>query len=87
MNKDSVWQIIRYGLIALGSFIVGKGYITSDQVTTLVGALGAIFPIAWGIYVKSNTTAVPDTTAARPDVPTVSAATGTVIPATEPVKS
>jgi hypothetical protein len=80
MNQDTIWQLIRYGLIAAGSFLVGKGYITSEQVTTLVGAIGAIFPIAWGLYVKANTKAVPAATAARPDVPTVSAATGTVQP-------
>lgn len=78
MNQDSLWQMIRYALIAAGSFFVGKGYITSEQVTTIVGALGAIFPIAWGLYVKANTKAVPTATAARPDVPTVSGATGAV---------
>ena len=78
MNQDTIWQILRYGLIAGGSFFVGKGYVTSADVTTVVGAVGAIFPVAWGIYVKANTRAVPAATAARSDVPTVSAATGAV---------
>ncbi|MBS0528511.1 MAG: hypothetical protein JSS22_03850 [Proteobacteria bacterium] len=78
MNQDTIWQIIRYALIAAGSFVVGKGYITSDQVTTIIGAVGAVFPIAWGLYVKANTKAVPASTAARSDVPTVSAATGSI---------
>jgi hypothetical protein len=78
MNQDTIWQLIRYGLIAAGSFFVGKGYISSEQVTTIVGAIGAVFPIAWGLYVKANTKAVPAATAARNDVPTVSAATGAV---------
>lgn len=78
MNQDTIWQIIRYGLISAGGFFVGKGYISSEQVTTLVGALGAIFTVVWGLYVKANTKAVPAETAARKDVPTVSAATGTV---------
>lgn len=76
MTSDTIWQLIRYGLIAAGSFLTGKGYITSEQVTTIVGALGTIFPIVWGLYVKANTKAVPASTAARSDVPTVSAATG-----------
>lgn len=78
MNQDTIWQIIRYGLIAAGSFFVGKGYFSSADVTTIVGAFGAVFPIVWGLYVKANTKAVPAETAARPDVPTVSAATGAV---------
>jgi len=78
MNQDSVWQAIRYSLIALGGFLAGKGYVTAEQVTTIVGALGMVFPVIWGFYVKANTRAVPEATAARADVPTVSAATGAV---------
>lgn len=78
MKWDTVWQILRYLLIAGGSFLVGKGYISTEQVETIVGGLGTIAAVLWGIYVKSGTTAVPDTVAARPDIPTVSAATGSV---------
>lgn len=78
MKWDTVWQILRYLLIAGGSFLVGKGYISAEQVETIVGGLGTIGAVLWGIYVKSGTTAVPDTVAARPDIPTVSAATGSV---------
>ena len=76
MTSDSVWQVVRYLLIAAGSFATGKGWVTSDQVTGLIGALGTIFTVAWGVYVKFGTKAVPAATAARKDVPTVSAATG-----------
>jgi len=78
MNQDTVWQLIRYGLIALGSYAVGKGWVSNDQVTALIGALGAIFTVVWGLYVKANTKTVSAATGARPDVPTVSAATGAV---------
>lgn len=79
MNSDTIWQIIRYGLIAGFGFLTGKGYISSEQATTIIGAIGTLFPIAWGLFVKAGTKAVPDATAARADVPTVSAATGAVI--------
>lgn len=52
MTSDSVWQIARYLLIAAGSFATGKGWVTSDQVTSIIGAFGALFTIAWGICVK-----------------------------------
>lgn len=80
MTWDTIWQILRYLLIAGGSFLVGKGYITSENVEVIVGAIGAIGTVVWGIYVKSGTKAVPAATAARPDVPTVSGATGAVQP-------
>ncbi len=78
MNFDSVWQILRYVLIFAGSFAAGKGWASSDDTTALVGAICTAVPIIWGIYVKAGTTAVPDATAARPDVPTVSAITGQI---------
>jgi hypothetical protein len=77
MTSDSVWQVVRYLLIAAGSFATGKGWVTSDQVTS-IGAIGTLFTVAWGLYVKAGTRAVPSVAAARPDVPTVSAATGAV---------
>jgi hypothetical protein len=78
MNADTIWQLIRYGLIAVGSFLVGRGYFSDGDWQTIVGAIGAVFPILWGLYVKAGTKAVPASTAARADVPTVSAATGKV---------
>ncbi len=76
MNFDSVWQVLRYVLIFVGSFAAGKGWASNEDITALVGALCTIVPIAWGMYVKAGTTAVPDATAERLDVPTVSAITG-----------
>ena len=74
MTSDSVWQIVRYLLIAAGSFATGKGWVTADQVTGIIGAIGTLFTVAWRLYVKADT--VRSATAARPDVPTGSAATG-----------
>ena len=51
---------------------------TADQVTAIVETIGTIGAVLWGLFVKSGTTAVPDSVAARADVPTVSAATGAV---------
>lgn len=85
--SDEIWMIIRYILIALGSFLVGKGYVTMDQVNGIIDALPQIIGgaislggMVWGLYVKFGTKAVPAATAARPDVPTVSSATGAVQP-------
>jgi|GEM_PF-6534743 len=78
MTSDSVWQVVRYLLIAAGSFATGKGWIASDQVTSVIGALGTLFTVAWGVYVKFGTRATTADIAARADVPVVSAATGAV---------
>jgi hypothetical protein len=78
MTSDSVWQIARYLLIAAGSFATGKGWVTADQVTGIIGAIGTLFTVAWGLYVKADTRTVRSAIAARSDVPTVSGATGAV---------
>jgi hypothetical protein len=78
VNSDTIWQIIRYLLIAGGSWASGKGYVSADQVTSIIGALGALFAVGWGLFVKSGTVSVPAATGARSDVPTVSGSTGVV---------
>lgn len=78
MKWDTIWQILRYVLIGGGGFVVAKGWLTNEQLLTIVGAIGTVGAALWGLFVKSGTTAVPDATAARSDVPTVSGATGAV---------
>ena len=79
MNSDMIWQILRYGLIAAGGFLTQRGVITADNLTATVGALGTLFTVGWGIYVKKGTQAVPDAVANKPSIPTVSGATGKVV--------
>ena len=79
MKWDTVWQIARYILIAGGGVAVGKGWITNEQFLTVVGAIGSVGAVVWGLFVKSGTTAVPDAVATRVDIPTVSGATGTIV--------
>ncbi len=83
--SDQLWQTIRYVLLIGGGFMAGRGWVTMDQVNTLIdnlpGIIGAVTSAAtaiWGLYVKFGTKSVPAATAARSDVPTVSSATGAI---------
>lgn len=78
MNSDMLWQTIRYALLAVGGYFINRGLITGDELTTIIGALGALFTAGWGIYVRYGTRATTVQVAARSDVPTVSSATGIV---------
>ncbi|WP_244469031.1 Pam3-gp28 family putative phage holin [Afipia felis] len=71
-----IWQVIHYALLLFFGYLTKKGFGDADTWNAPLGPLGALFTAGWGIYVKFNTKAVPTSVAARPDVPTVSAATG-----------
>jgi len=78
MTSDTVWQIVRYLLIALGTGFVQKGYINNDTLTTIVSACGTLFIAGWGIYVKLGTRATTADHADKVSTPVVSPVTGSV---------
>ena len=78
MTSDTIWQLIRYALLLAFGPLVAKGYMSSDEVTTVIGAVGAIFTAGWGVWVKYGTRATTAAHAARTDTPVVSPATGTI---------
>jgi hypothetical protein len=85
--NDQVWQTIRYVLIGGGGFLAGRGKIDptqvvplADQIITIGSGAVSLGAAVWGLYVKWRTATVPAATAARPDVPVVSSATGAVNP-------
>jgi len=76
---DLVWQNLRYLLIAIGVALAGRicnGCIGGPEIEQIAGLIITGLTWAWGIYVKWDTKTVPAATAARVDIPTVSAATG-----------
>lgn len=82
---DQFWQTLRYILIGIGMFLAGRGIIPAEHVASLVDTIINVGPgvlalgaAIWGLWAKKGTATVPASTAARPDVPTVSAATGAV---------
>lgn len=79
-NMDSVWQLIRYGLLWIGTVLTTRGVTTSTENEIIIGAIMSLLPVLWGVYVRWNTKAVPVEVARRPDVPTVSQATGKINP-------
>lgn len=79
MNTDMIWQLVRYLLLWGGGVLVGKGYFESSQIEAAIGAIGTLFPLIWGAYVKWNTKAVP--------VQAVNPTTGKVVKGTPTVSS
>jgi hypothetical protein len=75
MNQEQVKSAIRSIVIAFGSFAVGRGWITTEQLSflgsdTFLMAIGAVVSLAagaWGVYTHNQTNAVA-VVAAMPEV-------------------
>lgn len=57
MTWDSVQQVLRIVLNAAGGILVGKGYLTEDTLTTLIGGLLSIGSVGWWFIWDRNRTA------------------------------
>jgi len=79
---DGVWSMVRWALATLGGGAVTSGWLTENDLSTIVGAVISILTVAWGIWVRHGTRQVPVEVAKSVDVPTVSAATGKTLPGT-----
>jgi hypothetical protein len=52
MDQAAVLAILRHALTAGGAYLVTSGCITSDQLTTIVGAIIAVAPVIWSLIQK-----------------------------------
>jgi len=77
---DGVWSLVRWALASLGGGAVASGWLTENDLSTIVGAVVSLLTVAWGIWVRAGTKQVPVEVAKNPQVPTVSAATGRTLP-------
>ena len=57
MTWDSVQQVLRILLNAAGGLLVGKGYLTEDMLTTLIGGVLSIGSVGWWFIWERNRTA------------------------------
>ncbi len=79
MNADSIFQLIRYMLIAVGGYITGRGWANEAQWEAVIGFVAVLLPAIWGLYVKWRTSPVSDKVIAREDIASVSSATGEAV--------
>jgi hypothetical protein len=82
-NVTQIWSVIRALLLFGGGILVTKGYLTSDQLTTLVadiaeivGPIAAIIAIVWGLMVHTKAATVKRAADIVPIPPLVQAQAG-----------
>lgn len=76
MIPDSVAAILRYALIAAGTWVATKYGITDLNVEGLAGAVLTVLTVIWGVFVKKGTVAIPADSIKTTQSP-VSSITGT----------
>jgi hypothetical protein len=57
MLDQIVAGLIRHALTALGGALVGAGYFTNDEWTTLAGALAVFIGVVWSVISKRSAAA------------------------------
>ena len=57
MTWDSIQQVLRIVFNAIGGILVGKGYLTEDMSTTLIGALLSLGSGGWWFFWQRGRTA------------------------------
>lgn len=85
MNVETVFVAIRYLLVAVGLFLVGRGSVRSEDWQAFLtswdataGGLAALITVLWGFYVNWKTKRVPEKEVAAKRLATVSPVTGKV---------
>jgi hypothetical protein len=76
------WMLVRYGLVGAGTAMATHagmgGTIDQAVVEQVVGGIMSAAGVAWGVYVRWRTAAVPVQVAAAPDIPVKDSLTGKV---------
>lgn len=54
MTWDTVQQVLRIVLNALGGILIGKGYLTEEMSVTLVGGVLSIGSVLWWAFWDKN---------------------------------
>ena len=54
MTWDSIQQVLRIVLNALGGVMMSKGYLTEEMSTTLIGGVLSLGSVAWWFFWEKN---------------------------------
>lgn len=54
MNQEQIISIVRQILLAVGGFLVGKGYFDSETMVALAGAISVVIGSVWAIFSRTD---------------------------------
>ena len=68
MNTDQITSIVRQILLAVGGFVVGKGWVDNETMMQIAGALSVIVGSVWALWSRTDKSIVASA-AAKVEVP------------------
>lgn len=82
MNQEQVASIVRQILLAVGGFVVGKGWFDNETMIAVAGAISVLVGSVWAIWSRTDKNIVVSAATKVPVSETAQKAVGI----TEPVK-
>ena len=67
LNMDQALSAVRWIVATGGGYAVGRGWITTDQITLIGGAAAALVPLVWSSFAHTDSAKLAAVTA-MPDV-------------------
>lgn len=54
MNTEQITSIVRQILLAVGGFVVGKGWVDNETMMQIAGALSVIVGSVWALWTRTK---------------------------------
>jgi len=54
MNMEQIASIVRQILLAVGGFIVGKGWVDNETMIQIAGAISVLIGSAWALWSRTD---------------------------------
>lgn len=80
MNTEQITSIVRQILLAVGGFVVGKGYVDQETMLQIAGALSVIIGSVWAIWSRTDKSIVASAAAKVPVSETAQKSVGITAP-------
>lgn len=71
MNSEQIASIVRQILLAVGGFVVGKGWVDNETMLAIAGALSVLIASIWALWSRTDKNIVASA-AAKVSVPVAS---------------
>ncbi len=63
ITQDQVLSVVRWLIATVGGYVVGKGWLSSEQIVLITGVAVAVVPLVWSLFAHTQANQVRAVTA------------------------